>query len=368
VGLDRLAGRPEAVPDLDDSVARYADLYPSPRGPRPVDDPGASNQEVEHLCNLRLMSRLSDDTATAAALVRSAQESTPLEPAPDLDRRREILLKREDLGPNGSFKWRGALCACAALQAQGETVVVTASTGNHGAATAWAAARLGLAAHVIVPLEGSEMKTAIIASHGAELHREGVTLDQSTEFGRQLAAELGGAWLEDGASDAQLLGTGTIGAELIEAEARPSVVIAPLACGALAGGLARALAACEPRPWIVGVHAAAFPRLGAVLRGERDPGGSHGVTFADGLADTRIVEPAFSACREHLDQVVSVTDEDLRRAVREIRDKHGILVEGAAAAPLAALRSNPGEMRDGRTVLIISGRNLDPAVAREILA
>jgi threonine dehydratase len=310
---------------------------------------------------------LASQPIDAIGLVRGVREPTPLVLAPELDSEREILLKREDLGPNGSFKWRGALCACADFQIHGSTIVVTASTGNHGAATAWAAARLGLEAHVIVPVRASETKCEIIESHGAELHREGKTLEESAEFGRQLATNLGGTWFEDGASEAQLLGAGTIGAELIEAGAAPEVVIAPLACGALAGGLAASLAARDSDPWIVAVHSTAFPRMGALLRGERDPGEIAGVTFADGLADTRIVEPAFSSCQRHVDQVAMVSDEDLRLSIRELHARCGILVEGAAAAPLAALRASSGDIKPGRTVLILTGRNLDPTIASEIL-
>lgn len=301
-------------------------------------------------------------------VVRAVMEPTPLEPAPELAADRELLLKREDVGPNGSFKWRGALCACAALKESGVTVVVTASTGNHGAATAWAAARLGMAAHVVVPVGASEVKCAQISSHGATLHHEAQTMDQAGEFGKRLAAELNGAWLEDGASAAQLLGTGTIGSEIAMQAPDVDVVITPLACGALAGGMAAELAKLEPKPWIMGVQSTAYNRFGTLWHGRPDPGEVAGTTFADGLADTRIVEPAFSACRSHLDAVVKLDDEPLRTAVRELHDEHGILVEGAAAAPLAALRRFPERIPPGRTVLIISGRNLDTAVADGILA
>lgn len=300
------------------------------------------------------------------ALVRSVAPPTPLEPAPRLDGDREILLKREDLGPNGAFKWRGAICACAAFRADGATAVVTASTGNHGAATAWAAARLGMDAHIVVPEGASETKTALIARHGATLYERGAMLDDAARYAAGLASSLGAPFFEDGACEAQLLGTETIGDEL--AAARPDVVVMPLACGGLAGGLARSLAAARPRPWLVGVQSTAYGRLGALWRGEPDPLVPSGISFADGLADNRIVEPAFSSCRAHLDDVFAVDDAALRDGVRELKRSHGIVVEGAGAAPLAALRTSPERIPAGRVVLIVSGRNVDAALAARILA
>jgi threonine dehydratase len=297
--------------------------------------------------------------------VREVRGPTPLQPADGLVDGRTVLLKREDVGPNGAFKWRGAICALTALRRDGVRSVVTSSTGNHGAATAWAADRLDLEAHVVVPEGANEEKCALIRSHGAHLHVRGAGLDESTAYARELTGELDGAFFEDGASEAQLHGTETIGAELLDV--RPAAVVAPLACGALAGGIGRAFAGVEARPRIIGVQSTAYNRLGAILRGEPDPVHPRGTSFADGLADNRIVEPAFSACRRFVDEVVEVDDDALRETIRDLHRALDIVVEGAAAAPLAALRLFPEQTRGERVVAIVSGRNLDPSVAEEIL-
>jgi threonine dehydratase len=314
-----------------------------------------------------LLPLVSAMSVSPLALVREVAPPTPLEAAHGLaPAPREVLLKREDTGPNGSFKWRGALSACAAFQAAGARAIVTASTGNHGAATAWAAARLGLDAHVVVPDGASGPKCELIERHGAQLHHHGRLLDEAAAYAAALADSLGAPMFEDGACEAQLRGTETIGIEL--SAARADTVVVPLACGALAGGLARGLARRRSRPWIVGVQSTAFGRLGALLRGEPDPFQPSGTSFADGLADNRIVEPAFSACREHVDDVLAVDDAALRAAVRELHRVHGIVVEGAAAAPLAALMTQPDRIPGARLALVISGLNLSPELAEEILA
>jgi threonine dehydratase len=299
------------------------------------------------------------------SLVREVSPPTPLELAPGLDSRHELLLKREDQGPVGSFKWRGALCACAALRSSGASDVVTSSTGNHGAATAWAASRLGLRAHVVVPVDSSVVKRELIAEHGAELQEHGATLSDSAQRARALARELDAPLFVDGGCEAQLMGSETVGLELLDA--RADVVLTPLACGALAGGVLRALGRQSPRPRVIAVQSAAFARFSALWHGRPDPGPGAGTTFADGLADDRIVEPAFSACAQ-LDEILTVDDVALAAAVRELFDRCGMIVEGAAAAALAALRAHAARIPAGRVVLVISGRNLDQTTASQIFA
>jgi threonine dehydratase len=300
----------------------------------------------------------------ALALVRTVRPPTPLEPAPALSTaRHEVWLKREDAGPLAAFKWRGALCHVAGMREAGVRCVVTASTGNHGAAVAWAAQRLGLDAHVVLPAGGSAVKRAHIERCGAALHEIAGGLDQAAAESARLAAELGAAAFEDGASADQLLGTGTIAQEL--AGARAAAIVVPLACGALAGGIAETLARGGDDTPAIGVQVAGFSRLARRLRGL--PEQPSGTTFADGLADDRIVEPAFGACRS-LAAAEIVGEQDLQDAVRELHDRVDLLVEGAAAAPLALLRTRPEAVPPGRVVLIVSGANLDPALAAQLLA
>lgn len=296
--------------------------------------------------------------------MRSVREPTPLEPAPGLSTaRHEVWLKREDLGPLAAFKWRGALCHLAGLRESGVRSVVTASTGNHGAAVAWAALRLGLEAHVVLPAGGSALKRAHVERSGAVLHEVAGTLGEAAAESARLAEQLGAAAFDDGASDDQLLGAGTIAQEL--AGARAAAIVVPLACGALAGGIARALVrGGDPTP-AIGVQVAGFSRLASRLQGL--PEHAPGTTIADGLADDRIVEPAFGACRS-LAAVEVVDEQPLREAVREMHERHGLLVEGAAAAPLALLRTRPERVPGGRVVLVISGANLDPELAAQLLA
>src|SRR5215211_7254738 len=163
-----------------------------------------------------------------------------------------VLMKREDLGPTGTFKWRGALTACRAYRHDGVTEVVTASTGNHGAAVAWAATRLGMTAHVVVPRDAVARKRDLITEQGAELHDAGDDLKEAGAIASDLAMQREIPYFEDGGSEPQLQGIATVGDEL--ADSSPEAVFVPIGCGALAAGVGAGLErrSCSAR--IIGVQ------------------------------------------------------------------------------------------------------------------
>jgi threonine dehydratase len=296
----------------------------------------------------------------ALDLVRSVVPPTPLLRA---DLGGEVLLKREDLGPNGSFKWRGALAALAELKRGGASAVITASTGNHGVAAAWAAERLDMTAHVVVPENAIAVKCDMIQKNGAFLYRRGANVEEAAAHARQLGHERGIPLFEDGTSEAQLAGTATIGYELA-AQATLDTVVVPVACGALAGGIGWALKSGSKPPRLIGVQSASFSRMTAMLRGEAYLSTGQ-ATIADGLADDRIVEPAYSHCRRYLDDVLTVSDRQLEDAMRELWRSAGVRAEPAAAAPLAGLRII-GQSPGSAIALVISGRNIAPDVAARV--
>lgn len=290
---------------------------------------------------------------------------TPVEHAQlglDLD----VYLKREDLGPNAAFKWRGALTACEALRRGGATGVVTASTGNAGAGVAWAATRVGIAAHVVLPESAREVKRDLITRHGAALHPHGRTMSDATAHAVDLARELDLPIFEDGMSPDQLLGTATVGEEL-DQQVSVDTVIVPVACGALAGSLAGVLKQRPRPPRVIGVQSIHFSRLRAAFKHEPYvTTGSN--TIADGLADDRIVEPAFGLCRAYLDEIVAVDDEQIADAIRRLAARTGIVAEGAGAAPLAALLAYPETVAGRRVALVLTGGNLGPDLQAAIIS
>ena len=141
---------------------------------------------------------------------------TPLEEATLAGR--QLLLKREDVHELGAFKWRGALPVLERYAADGARAVVTASTGNHGAATAWAAQRVGVDAIVYAPGTASSAKLALIEDGGAEIRQTGADLDAAKEEGRAHASQHGLPFFEDGAELPQYEGYGAIADEIVDSE------------------------------------------------------------------------------------------------------------------------------------------------------
>jgi threonine dehydratase len=278
---------------------------------------------------------------------------TPLEPFED-----GAWLKREDVHELGAFKWRGAV---AALEARRPEVVVTASTGNHGAATAWAARRAGIRAIVFVPHEASATKTALIEANGAELRREGRDMDEAKDAARAFAAETGWFFFEDGAEPAQFDGYAAIGREIRE-QLEPATVVVPVGNGALAIGVGRGVGDGVLR---IGVVAEAAPVMWESWQAGEPLVSDRAATFADGLAVRVAIPLAVAELPRAVDRLALVTEDELARAVAEY-GRHGIRVEGAAAAALAGLRKLDDFPRPA--VLIVTGRNIDDALYERVLA
>jgi threonine dehydratase len=271
-----------------------------------------------------------------------------------------IWLKREDEHELGAFKWRGAQ---AVLEQLRPSVVVTASTGNHGAATAWAAKRTGTRAIVFVPQEASAAKVALIQAQGAELYRVGIDVDEAKAAARAYAAEHDAFFFEDGAEPAQFDGYEAIGEELLDELPEAAAVVVPVGNGARAIGVFRALARRAPGVLRVTVAAEEAPAMWESWRADEPVDSDRCSTFADGLAVRVAIPEAVAELNALVQRFELVSEAELEQAVRAYAEA-GIRAEGAAAAPLAlALR----ESLPRPLVLIVTGRNIDDALFNRIL-
>jgi threonine dehydratase len=292
---------------------------------------------------------------------------TRLEPAPAaLAAGRKLFLKREDLHELGAFKWRGALPTLQAYRAAGTTTVVTASTGNHGAATAWAARTLGLKAIVFAPRGASKPKLDLIVREGAEIREEGRDFDEAKALARAFALTRGLPIFEDGAEPAQYEGYGTIADEILDGLAEaPGTVVVPLGNGALVGGIGRTLHRRSPRTRVVAVAAREAPVMVLSHHAGRPVECTRMATFADGLAVRVAIPYAVEVLQRVVDDMLLVSERQLALAVGRYGEA-GIRVEGSAAAPLAALEQLED---DGRpTVLLVTGRNIDEQLYRRAVS
>jgi threonine dehydratase len=292
---------------------------------------------------------------------------TPLEQAPaGLAAGRHVFLKREDVHELGAFKWRGALPVVEAYRRRGASSVVTASTGNHGAATAWAAERVGLEAVVYAPKAASEAKLALIGELGAELRLAGADLDEAKDEARRWAAEQALPFFEDGAELEQYEGYGAIADEILDAlDGPPAAIVVPVGNGALLGGIG--LRVCDRSPVTLRIGVAA--RDAPVMAESWEAG--HAVesrlcsTFADGLAVRVAIPLAVDVLGEVASRMLLVSEREIAGALASYAEA-GLRVEGAAAAALAALPQLVDV--DGPLVLVVTGRNIDDDLFRRARA
>lgn len=286
---------------------------------------------------------------------------TPLEEAPPaLAAGRRLLLKREDLHELGAFKWRGALPALEAYRDRGADAVVTASTGNHGAAIAWAADLTGARAVVFLPEQVSQTKLDLLERLGAEVRQAGADVDESKDHARAYADAQRLPFFEDGAEPAQYEGYAAIGREIVEQLGeRPVCTPVPVGNGALLIGVARGLGGGA-----VGVVSKEAPVMAWSVAAGRPVECDRCATFADGLAVRVAVPLAVEELVRLGTPFVEVSERAIARAVGAFAAV-GIRVEGSAGASLAALDAL--EPSDDPVVVMVCGRNIDDALYRRAL-
>jgi threonine dehydratase len=288
------------------------------------------------------------------------EAATPLEEAPPgLAAGRRVLLKREDEHELGAFKWRGALPSLAEYRDRGARAVVTASTGNHGAATAWAAERTGVRAIVYVPEVTSRSKLDLLERLGAEVRASGADVDEAKEAARELASADGLPFFEDGAEEAQFEGYSAIGREIVaQLGERPALTLVPVGNGALLIGVARGLDGGRA----VGVVSKDAPVMALSVEAGRPVECDRMSTFADGLAVRVAVPLAVEELVRLGTPFVQVSERAMARAVGAFAAA-GMRVEGSAAAALAGLEA-VDEVPDGPVVLVVTGHNIDDELHR----
>ncbi len=321
------------------------------------------------------MTGLPDRASLDAALqlVRAAMPPTPQQRWPLLDARcgAQVWVKHENHSPVGAFKVRGGLVYIDVLRRRepGVRAVMSATRGNHGQSIAFAAARHGLAATIVVPRGNSVEKNAAMRALGAELIEHGEDFQAAREHAMALAAERG-AHMVPSFHDDLVRGVASYWMEFFghfAADEEPEVVFVPIGLGSGICACAAARAACGVRTRIVGVvsaHALAYRLSFEAGRAVEAPVSTQ---LADGMA-CRVPEPdALAIIRREVDQIVAVDDDEVAAAMRAFfADTHNV-AEGAGAAALAALLQQRERWAGRRVGLALSGGNVDSAMFARVL-
>jgi threonine dehydratase len=308
------------------------------------------------------------------ATIREAREFlaqhfavTRLIEAPFLSGRtgKRVWLKLEAELPTGSFKVRGALWGLASRLKRGSVEdVVASSTGNHGAAVAWAAKLLGVKARIFLPAGCNPVKRRRIASLEAEIVESGGTdLAAAFVLANEYAKRPGVYFLDD-ATDGNLpAGPGTIGCEILEQLPTTDTIVVPMGDTALIRGVAAAVKQIAPRVKIIGVQAERAPAYYRSWKEDRVVGTETCDTIADGLATRTPNEGNVHDVKRLVDDVVLVSEEAMLRAIEILLVEEHVLAEPAGAASTAALLAGDAEFGEN-VVLVVSGANISREVLR----
>ena len=279
----------------------------------------------------------------------------------------DTWLKVDSWQPTGSFKVRGALAALSTLNERSKAAgVVTASAGNHGLGVAYAAARLGIPATIVVPQTASAAKVAALADFAVALVQHGEDYDATEAYAISLAGD-GPAFISPYNDANVIAGQATIGRELSDELTPPFTVVAPIGGGGLVAGLSL-WATTQPGVRVVGVEADASRAVSAaVTRGGIAPV-PIAKTLADGLAgnlEPGSITPEIIA--KYTQALTSVTEGEIRDGLRFLAAEHGLVVEGSGAVALAALLAGKVDVQ-GRTIVVVTGRNIALPTLAEVLA
>ena len=310
-----------------------------------------------------------------AERVRRLTRVTPLVPAPALGRRTgaDVWLKLECLQRTGSFKVRGAAARLAALAAEATPGappkrVVAASAGNHGLGVALAARAFDVEATVLVSAQTPEFKRAGIAALGAKVEVAGATYDEAEAVARRRAAEDDGLVFVSAFDDDHVIAGngGLLAREILAQLPDVQAIVVPVGGGGLAGGIG-----VEVVPRGIKVLGAS-PEVNCAMRRSLDEGRAYttydgGPTLAEGL-EGAVSERTFRMARDYFPEIALVSEVAIRQAIVYAYRTLGIMCEASAAPALAALLEDASPIRGRRTVVLVSGGNIEPALLDQLLS
>ncbi|MDQ1303389.1 MAG: threonine dehydratase [Pseudomonadota bacterium] len=290
---------------------------------------------------------------------------TPLDPAPRLSARlgNRILLKREDLQPVFSFKLRGAYNKLAQLTAAERSAgVICSSAGNHGQGVALAGKTMGVRAVIVMPTTTPTIKSEAVRALGGEVVLHGMTYDDAYARAQELVAAEGLTFVHPFDDPDVIAGQGTIGMEILrQHHGTLDAIFVPVGGGGLISGIALYVKALYPSIRIIGVEPEESPTLHAALQAGQPVTLERVGIFVDGVAVRRIGDEPFRICRELVDEVILVSNDEVCAAIRDVFEDTRAIMEPAGALAVAGIKrwlaDNPSA--DRTFIAVNSGANVN---------
>ena len=309
-----------------------------------------------------------DDVYKAKYVLKDVAITTDLLYAPKIKPGTELYLKTENLQVTGSFKVRGAYYKMSLLSdEEKKRGVVACSAGNHAQGVALAAQKSGCKAVICLPDSAPISKVEATRSYGAEICLVDGVYDDAYQKALELQSEKGYTFIHPFNDPAVIAGQGTIALELAEQLPDMDAVIVPVGGGGLISGVAYTIKSLNPNIKVYGVQAAGAPSMLNSVKDKRIEKLDSVFTIADGIAVKEPGDLTYKVCSEYVDEIVTVTDEEISAAILALMEKEKLVTEGAGAVSVAAAMFDKIDLRGKKAVCLLSGGNIDVTILSRVI-
>lgn len=304
----------------------------------------------------------------AAHVLKDVIRTTDLIKAPKINPQSDIYLKTENLQITGSFKVRGAYYKISQLSEEEKAKgVIACSAGNHAQGVALAASKAGIKSLICLPDGAPISKVEATKSYGAEVCLVNGVYDDAYNKALELKEEMGYTFIHPFDDEYVIAGQGTIGLEILNQLQGVEAVIVPVGGGGLISGVAFAIKSLDPKIKVYGVQAAGAGSMVSSLHDRKIDCLTSVSTIADGIAVKEPGKITFDMCSKYVDDIVTVTDDEISSAILALIEQHKLIAEGAGAVPVAAAMFDKVPVNGKKTVCLVSGGNIDVTILSRVI-
>ncbi len=309
-----------------------------------------------------------DKVYHASHVLKSVIRSTDLIKAPKINPESDIYLKTENLQITGSFKVRGAYYKISQLSEEEKARgVIACSAGNHAQGVALAAQKAGIKSLICLPDGAPISKVEATKSYGAEVCMVKGVYDDAYNKALELKDEMGYAFIHPFDDEQVIAGQGTIGLEILDQLRDVDAVIVPVGGGGLISGVAFAIKSLNPDIKVYGVQAEGAPSMVNSVHDHRIEKLNSVATIADGIAVKEPGKLTFEICEKYVDELVTVTEDEISTAILTLIEQHKLIAEGAGAVSVAAAMFNKVPVKGKKVVCVVSGGNIDVTILSRVI-
>ncbi len=309
-----------------------------------------------------------DKIYNARYVLREIIRQTDCIVAPKINPEADVFLKTENLQITGSFKVRGAYYKISQLSPEEKKRgIIACSAGNHAQGVALSAQKAGIKAVICLPDSAPISKVEATRSYGAEVVLVDGVYDDAYNKALQLRDENGYTFIHPFDDENVIAGQGTIGLELCDQIPNLDAVIIPVGGGGLISGVAFAIKGLNPNIKVYGVQAAGAPSMVRSLHDGKIEELSSVATIADGIAVKRPGDLTFELCKKYVDDIVTVSEDEISAAILALMEQHKLVTEGAGVVSVAAAMFNKVPIKGKRVACLLSGGNIDVTILSRVI-